>query len=371
MAAIPLISTLAASLIVLRRDSLERRHRPDLFYRYFNRDPSGRFANWRRWLRPWLGGSLRPGDIVRLREPAEVLATLDSLGRWNGLPFMPEMLACMGREWVVDRRIDKINDWMGGNELRRTRGIVTLVGARCGGEAHGGCQAGCHMLWSDQWLRRVERRGVIESEPVVAGPVNDALGARVGATAESVQRDGRTTTRFTCQITELVRASEPMSRWDIRQDLRPLLHGNLALGGFLVALLTTFFNWIQALRRGVEFPVTAPQLERGPTPTSALGLQAGELVQVRDKFEIGMTLHKNHNRGMWFGKETLRFCNQQYRVRGRVERIIHERSGELIRLNTPGVILEGVCGSGEFLRFCPQNEYVFWREIWLCRLEER
>jgi hypothetical protein len=26
--------------------------------------------------------------------------------------------------------------------------------------------------------------------------------------------------------------------------------------------------------------------------------------------------------------------------------------------------LESACASGEFLRFNPQNEYVFWREIW-------
>lgn len=126
---------------------------------------------------------------------------------------------------------------------------------------------------------------------------------------------------------------------------------------------------MQALRGGAGYPVTAQQLEQGPTPVAEVNLQPGDIVKVRDKREIGLTLHKNHNRGMWFGKETLRFCNQRYRVRQRVERIIHERSGEMIQLRTPGIILDGACGSGEFLRFCPQNEYVFWREIWLSRVD--
>jgi hypothetical protein len=120
---------LCRGLVVLHRHDLERRKLPDPFYRHFSRDPSGRYRGWRRWLRPLLGRALRPGDAVRLRSPREILATLDASGCCNGLPFMPEMLAWFGRDCVVDRRIDKINDWMGGNERRRTRQLVTLVRA--------------------------------------------------------------------------------------------------------------------------------------------------------------------------------------------------------------------------------------------------
>jgi hypothetical protein len=171
-----------------------------------------------------------------------------------------------------------------------------------------------------------------------------------------------------CQITELMRASQTMSKLDIRQDVRPLFNGNLSPSGYSIAMLTLLFNGAQRLHGGVGFPITAPMLTKGPTPTAVLDLQAGEWVEVRSKEEIGLTLYKAHNRGMWFGKETSRFCNQRYRVLRRVERIIHERSGEMILLSTPGVVLEDVCGSGEFLRLCPQNEYVFWREIWLKRV---
>jgi hypothetical protein len=30
-------------------------------------------------------------------------------------------------------------------------------------------------------------------------------------------------------------------------------------------------------------------------------------------------------------------------------------------------MLEDIVATGEFLRLCPQHEYIFWREIWLKR----
>jgi hypothetical protein len=58
--------------------------------------------------------------------------------------------------------------------------------------------------------------------------------------------------KYVCQFTELARASSPMSPWDIRQDLRPLLAGNVTLAGFAVVVLTQLFNAAQRWRRGVS-----------------------------------------------------------------------------------------------------------------------
>lgn len=239
--AVPALLTVAGGMVVLHRDKLERQKRPDPFYRYFSRDPSGRFDGRRRWLRRWYGSALRPGDVVRVREPADIEATLDASGRLNGLPYMPEMLDWMGRDLVVDRRIDKINDWMGGNELRRTTGLVTLVAVRCSGTGHGGCQAGCQILWNERWLQRVPRAiGTKAAPDGAAQPVERAMVAKL-QTAASRPCDttpGAVQFRYICQATELVRASTPMSPWDLRQDVRPLLNGNLSLAGYLVELLT-------------------------------------------------------------------------------------------------------------------------------------
>ena len=40
---------------------------------------------------------LRPGDLIEVRAPEEILQTLDAEGTLDQLPFMPEMLGFCGR----------------------------------------------------------------------------------------------------------------------------------------------------------------------------------------------------------------------------------------------------------------------------------
>jgi hypothetical protein len=37
-------------------------------------------------------------------------------------------------------------------------------------------------------------------------------------------------------------------------------------------------------------------------------------------------------------------------------------------MKEPCVVLDGIQGSGEFLRFCPQEDLIYWREPWLTPL---
>ena len=53
-----------------------------------------------------------------------------------------------------------------------------------------------------------------------------------------------------------------------------------------------------------------------------------------------------------------------YRVAVRIERIVHEGTGELLQLKTPSILLESVTAIGGSI-LNPQNEFYFWREIWL------
>jgi hypothetical protein len=363
----------AGGFVVLLRHSRDGKGLPDLFALAFMRRPPDYSHGWRRSVRPLLGPALRPGDRVVVRDAAEIAATLTET-RLAGLPFMPEMLAYCGRSFIVDRCIDKINDWPGGNERRRVRGVVTLLDLRCDGSQHGSCDAGCQILWNVRWLRRVPH-GATGDESTRASAAAHAVPEATRefsnmlnqAASQKIVRDGETLTRYMCQNTELPRASLPMRKWDLRQDIRPLLNGNIGLKGFLVAVLTWVFNQAQAVRGGIHYPVAAPQLPALPTPSLDLGLQPGEIVRVRNKYEIGQTLYRYFNRGMWFGEETLRHCGQRYTVCKRVTRLIEERSGEMRTMKTPAIVLEGATATGEFMRFCPQNEYVFWREIWLQR----
>src|ERR1043165_1734134 len=46
-------------------------------------------------------------------------------------------------------------------QWRRMKDAVHLAELRCGGENHGGCQAGCLIFWKERWLKRVEANAPI------------------------------------------------------------------------------------------------------------------------------------------------------------------------------------------------------------------
>ena len=111
------------------------------------------------------------------------------------------------------------------------------------------------------------------------------------------------------------------------------------------------------------------------TPTLELNLRPGELVRVRSKDEIRKTLNsRRQNRGMWFDAEMVVYCGKgPFRVLRRVERIVNEKTGQMMNLKNPCIILEGVTCSGHYLHnrmFSPRHEYPFWREIWLERVNK-
>ena len=101
---------------------------------------------------------LKTGDVVEVRTPMEILATLDEDASLDRLPFMPEMIQYSGQRFTVSRRVEKICDTVSGSPpySRRMTDTVFLDDLRCDGSAHGGCQAGCRIYWKESWLRRVD-----------------------------------------------------------------------------------------------------------------------------------------------------------------------------------------------------------------------
>ncbi len=311
----------AGGLVCLWRDARETSGKPDTFA-----PPAPTIGLLSRvGLRLLLGPALRPGDVVRVRSRDEIEATLDASGALDGLPFMAEMAEYCGRIFRVHRRVDKINDMRNKTGLRRMHDSVTLTGVRCSGFHHDGCQAECQILWKDSWLARL-------SGPQAAAPnreVEIQSGPPVGD-RESGEHD-RT---YVCQMTDLWEASRPMSSFDLRQDLRPLLWGNVGIRGYLIAILTRIFNKVQSLRGGAGYPFMSEVTAGGGTSADNADLKARETVVIRSKSEIAQTLIRGRNKGLWFDRDMVR---------------------------------EDVVATGEFLRLCPQHEYIFWREIWLKR----
>jgi hypothetical protein len=323
--------------------------------------------------------NLRVGEIVEVRSEVEILATLDARGELESLPFMPEMLQFCGRRFRVDKLAVKLCDTIGSTGMYRMRNAVHLEGVRCDGQAHGGCQAGCLVYWKEAWLKRVAADEPNPPDPIPESAVPGCTRAMLLAAtrkAASTPEDER----FSCQATELLRAAPtPVPPWDVGQYVRDVRSGNASLLATIRALAVGVFNEYQDLSRrflprplrirgGRRLPFIDGRLER--TPDGALGLQPGELVRIKSKQEIVSTLDANNgNRGLSFDPEMLWYCGRQARVLRRVERTIDERTGKLLRLKRPCIVLEGVTCRGAYHRCCPRADYPYWREVWLERVE--
>jgi hypothetical protein len=326
--------------------------------------------------RPEPGRAVRAGDRVRVRPAEEILAGLDDNGRLDGLPFMPEMLAFAGQELAVYKRADKTCDTVtpSSHFHRRLDATVHLVGARCDGSAHGGCQARCLLFFRQEWLTRADGSALPET--------TGASGTGT-ATVEVLDADTRAETpddrpRYRCQATELLNASTRLSPYEFGQYVTDVRTGNERLRTVLAGLAVTLVNKYQRssrklpaalrLRDGAEYPWLRGT---GPSPAPPpLNLQPGELVEIRGKDEILPTLRPdNTTRGLSFDAEMLPFVGTRARVLARVERIIDERTGRMLKLRDC-IILEDVYCRSYYHRFCPRAIYSYWREQWLRRVPE-
>ena len=340
---------------------------------------------------------LRVGDVVEVRSEAEILATLDERGELDGLPFMPEMLKYCGRRLTVHKVAHKLCDTISRSGLRRMDNAVHLAGARCDGSAHGGCQTACSLYWKEAWLKRVDDP---EAEPPLAAsapPGGDggahvrralgdlAAGRRLLPLLEANARgepgpDGEE--RYRCQATELLRAAPAcLPLRDVRQYVMDVRTGNAGVLATLRAILIGLFNRFQQLSTKVLPPWLRIKgglrwgfvkgTVTGPTPTARLDLRPGELVRVKPKEEILRTLNADLlNRGLGFEEEMARYCGTTARVAARVERCIDERTGRMLHMKNPCIVLDGVVCAGVYNLNCPREFVPFWREIWLERVPE-
>jgi hypothetical protein len=353
-------------LIALRRDSRETKGQPYAQASPREATPSLPIAA----LRTMLGRrrfGFCPGDLVEIRSLDEILQTLDGKGTVDGVPFMPEMAAYCGTRARVFRRVDKLNDWIRATGIKRMHGLVLLGDLRCDGSAHGKCQSNCHLRWRQEWLRPADRAGSAEELAKQAPPQQTQLPA-LRAFA-SRQDDTGAELRYVCQATELTAGGAPMRLFDPRHYARDFLTGNVRLRPLFTGLAITFFIKVQRMCRGALFPSYAVGISTAQ-PQDALDLQPGELVRVKPKSLIEPTLNSaSRNRGLYFDRDMIRFCGSEHRVKTRVDRVIIEKTGELRLLTNPCIILDGVTATGEYQGFNPENEYIFWREVWLERVE--
>jgi hypothetical protein len=318
------------------------------------------------------GEALRRGDLVEVRSPGAILATLDGRGALEDLPFMPEMAAYCGRRFVVDSRAQRVCDTVAYSGSRDMAGTVLLGDLRCSGAAHGGCQAECRLFWKEDWLRKVTPE--TPAAGLFARSDMDALLERTRRHAsQAIEGDKEREDRWRCQATEIPRATRHIKFWDARSFVREYLTRNVGLGRFVrVSARAALRETMRKL--GLVPKVHLVGTRTGPAAADPpLDLQPGDVVEVKSRAEIAATLNREgKHRGLWFDREMMPFCGGTFRVRQRIERFIDDRDGRMIELKNDCVTLEGsVCSGDHSLQrwFCPRAIYPYWRECWLRRAE--
>ena len=183
--------------------------------------------------------------------------------------------------------------------------------------------------------------------------------------------------------------SQPWSRWSLAQYLADVRTGNYPASRVVrVLLLAAMRQLISRFPRraglvriynriatGAGMPrffsrgQLSGTIPRGnPTPAGGEELRAGDWVRIRSADEIGATLSRGRNKGLYFDTEMFPFCGGTYRVRGPVRRLIEESTGRMIEVKSPCVKLEGVICRSEYSEqryMCPRAIMSYWRPLWL------
>lgn len=290
------------------------------------------------------------GDVVIVREEAEIAGTLDADQKLEGLPFTEEMRVFCGMPLRVLYRAHKT--CVDSTGLRRMHNTVVLDNVFCDGSWHAGCDRMCLLFWKDAWLQPAPS----DAQPVIPEPPVGPVAVHEPA--------GGAPSRWMCQSTELFGATTPLHWSDWRQYVADFRQNSTSRMLKTMAILVT-----NKTRRAFHLPESRQLSGPGcPPPDRPLGLEPGELVELKSAREIMQTLDADgKHRGMAFFPEMRSMCGKRYRVLKRAERLITETTGEFRTLRNT-VLLEGAVCDGTSHRACPRACQCLVRECWLRRV---
>ena len=213
------------------------------------------------------------------------------------------------------------------------------------------------IFWKEGWLTQVDALNGAPSKPDSAGLA--ALTARLKATVSNG--------KYFCQSTNLTQATVPLTMIArFTKALRDVQLGTYTLPHVLKLIVKPLIGKIL-----LRFQDRVPHTNRMKTPKSALGLVAGDLVEVKSAAEIAETLDVHgRNRGLVWSYDLAPYCGRRFRVVKRLDRIIVEYNAEMANM-TDTVLLEGAnCPCKYAVGGCPRSDLIYWREIWLKKIEE-
>ena len=314
------------------------------------------------------GSHLRAGDLVVVRSAHEILRTLDGDRTLDGLPLMPEMLEFCGKRFRVLNRV--VQATVDGAFLSShaesfvrefwNNDVVILRGVRCSGGEHDGCQRGCAIFWKEAWLEKAdERDDQSATQPVSAVPASAEL--------LPVLKTRTAPDRYFCQSSEFLKATQHLSfAQRFQKCFSAVAAGNISVWGMMKRLLV-WACWKVHVRLIGEHLRGAQK----NTPTEFLDLQPGDLVEVKSIQEIVATLNQDgRNRGLHFSADQRPFCGGRYRVRSRADKFIAEGTGEMKHFRNTVILEDVLCDSACFaFGGCYRADLLYWREIWLRKVE--
>ena len=303
----------------------------------------------------------KTGDIVEVLQPLEIAKTLDTNGTLDNLPFMAEMIPFCGKKFRVSARIEKTcvehdnsDDSIpcGMGEFP-TDDVVSLESLRCNGTSHGGCGTGCLIFWKEAWLKKTDNK--VNDDVYVNEKEEEQLRKKLKA--------GENNDTYFCQSTQLASSIKCISlKGRFEKLLKETLAGNIKMETAIKSVIHAPIRKIRpdALIKG--------QLKK--TPTEALNLQPGEVVEVKSYDEIVKTLDKRgRNRGLAFYFEMKKHCGKRFKVRNRMERMINEATGKMMDTKNTVILEDLICDYEDPFLGCPRQRFKIWREIWLKRVE--
>ena len=303
---------------------------------------------------------LAAGDTVEVLSAREILETLGSDGKLEGLPFMPEMLKYCGGRFRVYQRAER-TCWHG--QPRWLESTVHLEGLRCDGSAHGDCGARCLLFWKEAWLRPVTENTAV-SDSITEDPARRPVYEQLSGLAHKSNR------LLVCQATEIPKATSPSALGNPPMNCAHLV-GGLASGIFTGADIRTLTHYMKgkavlfAFRTWTRVPWNRGKFRK--TPSETLGLKPGDWVRVRSAREILSTLDRNAcNRGMQFKPEMFRYSGKKFRVLSLLRKIVNDETRRIQEFRTDSIILDAVYCHGQ-RSLCTRSNYYYWREIWLQR----
>ena len=80
------------------------------------------------------------------------------------------------------------------------------------------------------------------------------------------------------------------------------------------------------------------------------------MVRIKSREQIEATLNQDRrNRGLGFDEEMARFCGRTARVQARVTKCMDEKTGRMLTMKNPCIVLEGIVCAGVYKASCPRQ----------------